>query len=487
MSTLAELVKERTDLTAGEVDRLHHVLESWQLIADLSFADLLLWCRLDREAGFVCVAQMRPYTAQTLHPEDVFGKVVRDEDLPVIERAFLEQRTWQRDEPLLIDGLEVRLEAIPVPFNGRVLGVITKEGAPLRYRRPGRLEENYLECAAAISRMVEEGTFPFAGEEVDPELAPRVGDGLIRLDTEGRILYASPNAISAYRRLGTVTNIVGEHIGELGVDAGPVPSALSLGMPAEADIEVGGTVVHQRAIPFLEGAERSVFGAMMLTRDVTELRHRERLLQRKEAVIREVHHRVKNNLQTIASLLRLQARRLGSPEAKRELEEAVRRIASIAVVHETLTHESTEWVEFAKVAGALIKMVREGLTHPEGRIEMSTEGDPGELPPELATPLAVALVELVQNAVEHAFDGASGHIMVRMARESGVMTLIVEDDGRGLPDKIGGGGEGGGLGLQIVNALLDELSGTIAFRRRPEGGTRVTLTIPVPKRGRPDG
>ncbi|MGH9195475.1 MAG: sensor histidine kinase, partial [Acidimicrobiia bacterium] len=418
--------------------------------------------------------------AQTIHPEDVFGKVVHDEELPIIERAFLEERTWQRDEPLLIDGVEVRMEAIPVPHNGRVLAVITKEGAPLRYRRPGRLEENYLECAAAITKMVEEGNFPFTGEEADAELAPRVGDGLVRLDSEGRVLYASPNAISAFRRLGIVSYIVGEEVGGLDIDARPARDALSLGRPAEGDIEVGGTVVHQRVIPFIEGHGRSVFGAMVLVRDVTELRHRERVIQRKEAVIREVHHRVKNNLQTIASLLRLQARRLDSAEARRELEEAVRRIASIAVVHETLTRESTESVEFGKVAGALIEMVRDGLTHPERKIEISASGDPGELPPELATPLAVALVELLQNAVEHAFDGAGGTVEVAMEHTLTGTKLIVEDDGKGVPDKIGTSGEGGGLGLQIVKALLEELSGDFRIERATDsGGTRVTLVIPI--------
>lgn len=483
MTTLAELVKERTDLKDAEVERLHHVLESWQLLADLSFADLLLWCRLVKEDGYVCVAQMRPYTAQTIHPEDVFGKIVRDEELPIIERAYLEERTWQRDEPLLIDGLEVRMEAIPVPYKGRVLAVVTKEGAPLRYRRPGRLEENYLECAAAITKMVEEGTFPFTGEQADAESSPRVGDGLMRLDSEGRVLYASPNAISALRRLGIVSYIVGEEVAELQLDATPARDALSLGRPAEGDMELGGTVVHQRVIPFIEGEDRSVFGAMVLIRDVTELRHRERVIQRKEAVIREVHHRVKNNLQTIASLLRLQARRLDSPEARRELEEAVRRIASIAVVHETLTQESTESVEFGKVAGALISMVGEGLTHPEGKIDISARGDPGELPPELATPLAVALVELLQNAVEHAFDGRGGAVHVVMEHRSSRMKLVVEDNGRGLPDSIGRGGEGGGLGLQIVKALLEELSGEFAIERVDDkGGTRVTVVLPVPRR-----
>lgn len=456
---------------------MHRVLESWQLLADLSFADLLLWCRLAEEEGFLCVAQMRPYTAQTLHPEDAFGLVVRPEQLPVLERAWLEGRTWQRDEPLLIDGVQVRVEAIPVPLDGRVIAVMAKEGAPLTHRRPGQLEENYLECAGALSTMVEEGVFPFEGEGHDPELSPRVGDGLVRLDAEGRILYASPNAVSAYRRLGLVSNIIGERIVDLGIDVSPALSALEVGLPAEGDAEVGGTVVHQYAMPFIAGSQREVTGALLLMRDVTDLRHRDRMLQRKEAVIREVHHRVKNNLQTIASLLRLQIRRLDAPKAKRELEEAVRRIASIAVVHETLMQGATEAVDFSQVAGNLLRMVGEGLTHPRRRIELTCEGEAGNLPPELATPLAVVLVELIQNAVEHAFDSKRGRVSLRMTRDRDLLRLEVKDNGRGLPDGFDLEGSAG-LGLQIVKALIEgELAGTISLESNE--GTTVVIELAV--------
>ncbi|HVF12837.1 MAG TPA: histidine kinase N-terminal domain-containing protein, partial [Actinomycetota bacterium] len=193
MPTLAELLEERTGLGAREAQHLHRLLGSWQLIADLSFADLLLWCSLGDEEGFICVGQMRPYTAQTLHPQDEVGWMIRVEELPVIDRAYHESRSWQRDEPVLIDGVPVQMEAVPVVVGNGVVAVMTKEGAPLTHRRTGELEENYLECGVAFTRMVEEGTFPFMGEALDPELAPRVGDGMVRIDSEGRITYASPN------------------------------------------------------------------------------------------------------------------------------------------------------------------------------------------------------------------------------------------------------------------------------------------------------
>ncbi|MFN2611588.1 MAG: sensor histidine kinase [Actinomycetota bacterium] len=483
MPTLAELIRESTDLDDREVEHLHRLVGSWQLLADLSFADLLLWCPLGRGAGFTCVAQMRPYTAQTLHPEDVLGKTIRPEELPVIDRAFLEGRSWRRDEPVLIDGVSVRMEAFPVPVGEHVVAVMSKEGAPLTHRRPGRLESNYLECGAALGRMVSEGTFPFAAETLNPELSPRVGDGMLRLDRTGTVMYASPNAISAFRRLGVVSNIEGEILNDVGLDAAPASLALSIGIPAEADVEVGGTVVLQRAIPFLEGSGRVVTGAVVLIRDVTELRYRERQLEHKEAVIREIHHRVKNNLQTIASLLRLQSRRLVSPEAKEQLQEAVRRIASIAVVHETLSRDSSGTVEFLDVAEQLVRLVKESLTDPEVEVSIDVIGDPGKLPAELATPLAVVLVELLQNAVEHGLRGKGGHVHVAMRRSDGRLNVVVADSGKGLPE--GFTFDGSGLGLQIVKSLIEsEIGGTISVGSGDSGseGTRIEMDFPTRRR-----
>ena len=107
-------------------------------------------------------------------------------------------------------------------------------------------------------------------------------------------------------------------------------------MPVVGEIERGDSVtVLARIVPLLTDGE--VDGALVLMRDVSELRSRERLLVSMDATIREIHHRVKNNLQTVSSLLRIQGRRVGAPEAKAAIAEAERRIASIAVVHEMLS------------------------------------------------------------------------------------------------------------------------------------------------------
>ncbi len=176
------------------------------------------------------------------------------------------------------------------------------------------------------------------------------------------MVYASPNAISAYRRLGVVDNIVGRNLADFDLDDVAVLEALGDGEPLESEVEARGAVVLRRLLPLTR--EHHVLGALVLIREVTELRRHERLLLYKDATIREIHHRVKNNLQTVASLLRLQSRRLSSDEARQALGESVRRISSIALVHETLSQDSRQRVSFDKVAGRLLDMLGTGPDRP---------------------------------------------------------------------------------------------------------------------------
>ena len=159
-------------------------------------------------------------------------------------------------------------------------------------------------------------------------------------------------------------------------------------------------------------------GGVLLVRDISELRRRDRLLLSKDATIREIHHRVKNNLQTISSLLRLQGRRLSSPEAKAAIDESVRRIRTIALVHETLSREAGDDVPFVEILRPLARMVEESLQSPDRPVRFRVQGDGGKLPAPMATPLAVVLTELLQNAVDHAFRGqaGTGHVVVAVAQ-----------------------------------------------------------------------
>ena len=309
-------------------------------------------------------------------------------------------------DPDWTSGVPVRAETIPVTRGEQVIAVIERSTNLNSARTPSRLELTYLRGADDLARMVAEGTFPFPGEEPILVRSPRVGDGLLRLGRQGRVTYASPNALSAYRRLGLTADLVGADLGpvtaRLCAPGEPADDSLMIVAsgrhPRETEVEGNGSVVQLRAIPLVVGGTRT--GALILVRDVTELRRRERELLSKDATIKEIHHRVKNNLQTVAALLRLQARRLSEPEARSALEEAVRRVGSIAVVHETLSLTPDEVVDFDDVAARVATMAVE-VSAPELGITPRLAGTFGRLPAAVATPLAMVLTELLQNALQH--------------------------------------------------------------------------------------
>jgi two-component system, sensor histidine kinase PdtaS len=490
--TLTEIVRAHTDLDADDVRWLQALLADWQIIADLSFADLILWLP-DRDGnGYWAAAQMRPTTGPTAYVDDLVGAFVPHGRRPLLDAAFRQQRVAREGDPEWRDDIPVRVEAIPVRRCERILGLIAKNTNLLGVRTPSRLELAYLQTATELTQMIAHGYFPFPGERSDHADSPRVGDGFVRIDAAGMVTYASPNALSVYRRLGLSADLTGLNLAEttrslVPVSRRPDEETLSavLGGTVPRDAEVGGdgTVLILRAIPLRPEGQHQ--GALVLLRDVTDLRRRDRELLTKDATIREIHHRVKNNLQTVAALLRLQARRIDVPEGREALEEAVRRVGSIAIVHETLSQAFDEYVDFDDVADRLRVMVAE-VSSRGADVRSVRQGSFGTLTSEMATPLAMVLTEVLQNAVEHGFaerDGAArrkaGVITLAARRATGRLQVVVDDDGDGLPESFDLAGSTS-LGLSIVRTLVEsELDGKLDIRNRRMGGTRVTLDLPI--------
>jgi two-component sensor histidine kinase len=489
VSTLTDLLAEYTGLPGESVDRLKLVVAEWQLLSDLSFADFLLWVPLDCGNRFLCVAQARPTTAPTAHPEDMVGSSVGEEEHPQLRRAVVEGRICREEDPHWHLGVPVRRETIPVRHDDEVIAVLSRDTNLAVPRVPSPLEISYLGSAADLCQMIADGTFPTTEPLADVHTSPRVGDGLIRLDSAGAVVFASPNALSAYHRMGHASDLVGVHLAPLTrsligdpFDANEVAGRMRAALEGQPSLRTEvesrrGAAVLFRALPLRPRGNPA--GALVLVRDVTEVKRRDRALMSKDATIREIHHRVKNNLQTVAALLRLQSRRMANREASQALAESVRRVTSIALVHEVLSMSVDEQVDLDELVDRVIPMVSE-VAVTETQVVVRREGTFGVVPAELATPLVMVLTELVQNAFEHAFrPGDRGEVVLKAERSAKWLDVVIADDGKGLPagfslertDR---------LGLQIVRTLVDsELRGSLSLRRRDHGGTEAVLRVPV--------
>ena len=322
MPSLNDLVQAHTDLDDEDLAWLHLLLADWQIIADLSFADLVLWLP-DREgAGLLGRgADAADHRADGVRRRPR-RRVRPHGPPPLLDSAYERQRVAREGDPEWRDDIPVRVEAIPVRRGARILAVIGRNTNLLGVRTPSRLELAYLQTATDLTQMISNGFFPFPGQRSDHADSPRVGDGL-RADRRRRAghLRQPERALGlpqarAHRRPGR-PQPRRDHARPGPREAAPDEETLSavLGGKLAKDTEVGNdeATLILRSIPLRPTGEH--LGALVLLRDVTDLRSRDRELVTKDATIREIHHRVKNNLQTVAALLRLQARRIDSPRA----------------------------------------------------------------------------------------------------------------------------------------------------------------------------
>jgi len=489
VTTLAELSDDFTSLTDAAVDHLLRLTASWSLLADLSFSDMVLVApdeHSHEEPSFVVLGQVRPNNRSTLIVDDLIGSKQPSKEWPLVQQAFdTGQRAVGEVTIAAIEG-EVPVWCIPVRFDGRVIAVLVRIQGPLR--GPASLYERaYLSIFERLCSMVSDATFPYREDTVAGPGMPRVGDGIILINDVGEVEFATPNATNALHRLGVYAATEGKTLNESGLRVRVVERSLEYGIPAMEEVDRSSDVaILFHCVPLFDRGV--VTGVVLLLRDVSDLRQLNRLVLNKEAAVREVHHRVKNNLQTISSLLRLQARRSDEIETVMALQEAERRVRSIAVVHEVLSREPGEEVVFDEIVRSIVLLVEDTVLalHP---VEIVVNGELGTLQTDLATPLALALTELLTNAVEHAFTDFGGpdndHVGVvtlDLSLEDGNAVAEIRDNGRGLDHEFKLD-VATSLGLSIVRDLVrSQLNGSIEMMSVPYadgGGTLIRVVVPA--------
>lgn len=469
-------------LPSADVDWLHQLVADWQVIADLSVSDLVLWARTSL-GRFVAIAHCRPASGTTVHLEDVIGLRMPAAREAMAVEALVSGQVVVASDPEWTGRTAVREEYVPVIRDNRAIAVMTRETS-VGVLRGGRVMDRAVEeLADALCHMVAQGAFPIRGAATGLRHGtPRVGDGVIRLDNEGVVTYTSPNARSCFLRLGITGELEGcqlaEAVTRIIPERTPVDETMAVVLMGRqawlTEIEITGVFVAIRSLPIKRDGKRA--GAMLMVRDVSELRRREQVLMNKDATIREIHHRVKNNLQTVSALLRLQARRATNDETRDALAEAERRVATIATVHAALSQNVDETVDFDEVFGSVLRGAAAVATA-GSTVHTRIQGTFGVVEADAAQALATVLAELVTNAVEHGLEHRDGTVTVVADRQGDDLTVHVIDDGIGLDP----GKPLTGLGTRIVSTLVHgELRGSIDWQpvtdaQGKPGGTDVVV------------
>jgi two-component sensor histidine kinase len=492
---------DNASLTELQREHLDKVARVMPILADLSRADILI-CVPRGNDGLEAIAQARPHSIAPIHRAVMVGERLTRENAGAAFRAISERqftrslREFSRQSDGSIDAALAPIvqEAYPIEDDaGVVIGGMLIETNLLESERLKRRSEVFQRALKSLQMMALRG---------EPQSSARLTpfgeyDGVVIVDSDRTIRYMSSIATNLYRNVGYGEALVGRPLMYLETrDDELVERSLSQRNCVQVELEELGRTWIKKVIPFARVDRGTLFsparahwaGAILLAHDDTEARQRARELLIKTTMIKEVHHRVKNDLQTVASLLRMQSRRMQTPEAKGALAEAVNRILSIAVIHEFLSEQDTRVINLREVGQRIIQQIQAGVLDPTRNISLELNGPNIYLPARQATSCALVVHELLQNALEHGFEhdasigDARGTIVLTLQDHGDAVGLIVHDDGRALPpdfnlDKVDS------LGLKIVQMLVTEdlkgkidlqsdhgVSAIVRFPKIPLGG-----------------
>lgn len=461
---------------------LANVAGTLPLLADLLHADLLLY--VPDGPRLTVRAHARPHPLPSLYgaaQEGTWGGPGAEG----VRLLFDTGLSRSGVNGLLVRGAPAVQEVFPIYDDGQLVAALSVETNVLEYERMRHKDPVLREALASIRQTVLEGRLR-GGERLRP-----IGehDGLVVIDGDGQIQYISTVAENQYRRLGYPESLLHSQISELDTNEYLCFKAMEQGTCLEQRIEEQDQIWIKRVVPLPHSPRRAWWarlrrpavqptGALVAIQDITDEVRKEQELKIKSAMIREIHHRVKNNLQTIASLLRLQARR-SSDEVAESLRLSVNRILSIAVIHEFLSHGEASVINIHEVCYRILTEVTQGILDPAKNISLTLEGHNYYLATQQATTCALVVNELLQNAVEHGYPNRDeGTIQVELHDTAASMFIEVRDDGEGLPSGFDLQRDSN-LGLSIVDSLVrDDLKGQ--FELRPGHG--VTALISFPRR-----
>ena len=488
-----EVLSECASLSADERATLTRIAREMPFVADISRSDMVLYAICGGQEAVV-VAQARPHSIVPIYDYDLVGRRVGPSDEATVFRAMRLGWRLKGSRRLIDGGAPVIQEVWPIRNAGRVIGALSVEASLIAYVRQKSRSKVFQRATCALQKMLLLGEL----EGVE-ELSPfQEHDGILVVDSRGIIRYASGIATEHYRKLGYLEGLVGRSLSTL--DTGDLPMFRDvLGhlrcyqqeCHEQTRLREGRERVWiRKGLPLIARplgrpwwqpwrwfARRPV-GVLFAIHDATEERRKERELKIKAAMIQEVHHRVKNNLQTVASVLRMQIRRTDNQEVRRILQDSVSRILSMAVVHEYLSREEGRAINIREVAQRIIQQTKQGILSPDKHIRIVFHDGHGlYLPARQATACALVINELLQNAVEHGYEGREGGtISVELEDEGDHVRIVIADDGEGLPPDFDLG-KTANLGLQIVQTLVqDDLQG--AFEIEGHDGVRAVVRFP---------
>lgn len=472
--TVREICISSSTLNEEEIGRLESIMDNFQFICDLLATDVMVYTQAQKDNHFVLVDIKKPHGHPTLFMETSVGSVVNSESEPFVRKAFETGKKSVGVSGVMIAGRPTQQIVYPIYHYNKIIAVMAFEKDV--YLTESLLGKNWNRVAEDLIGALNQKRHRLKHW---PKLTGQ--EGFILTDDTDQILYIS---YMAHNLLVSV----------LGLRENPAKKKLSV-LLKDFHPDV---VETQPVINLVKCKLSGIGGTLQITsfnlsennkihvlKDVSEISLKEKEIKVKGALVKEIHHRVKNNLSAVAALLRMQLRRSNDKAVKEAFKEAILRLDSISLVHECLSQ--TDNVQIVEI-GQLVKNIVRNLQHTLGEDEKYIEvnincPDDFCLESEQATSVALIINELVSNCYEHAFkDIKRGHIFIDIIPKDDSFVIIVKDDGIGLPKEFDNK-DSKSLGWHIINTLVTEdLNGKISLNKLSEknakngfGGTEVCI------------
>ena len=453
-----------SNLTAEQKNSLQAMQQVLGLAADIAHATITIYLADENKKFLYVYKQEQPMTQVGNVRPDITGRRLRAVEEPMVARVLQKnvpvsgKREWAL-------GMFNSLNVYPLrDSRGHCYGAASFEStAP-----DAIIIAQSLELMCNLQQSV-------ANNANYRRLLP--SDGIMVVDPNKMIVAANNRARHMFDVMD-ISHVVGCRTNEVAINWPLVGMVMETGTAESKEFTMHGLLLSIRILPVIPRPRGGC--AIVILQDITELRKKDEELLIKSVVIKEIHHRVKNNLQTIASLLRLQERRAECDETKIVLRDCVNRVNSIAIVHEYLSQQDTGLIDVGKVAKGIYQAIISSMLNPDFALQADFKAAEVQLPSDKATSIALILNELLQNTIEHAFEGRmSGMLQVRFAEEEQQYVLSIADDGVGLPEGFSLNSCRQSLGLKIIKTMAEaDLQGSFTLTNREEGGTLALVTIP---------
>ena len=448
-------------LTAEQKNIVQRLQAVVGFAADLAHARVTIYLPSADNKFFQIFAEEYPVTQKMHDKINLTGQRVRSVEEPIVVSALQKNMPVQALREWSL-GEFVHLKVYPLKDSfGKTFAAISFETRAFN--------EVFVEqCYEFLTNLV----------AFEPEMHKRMNaaDGLVVVDGSRKVIAANNQAKGIFSNMD-IEHIVGRHTNHMPINWPLVSMVLDTGLGESKETRLHGILLSIRVFPVIPRPKAGC--AFVILRDITELRQKDEELNIKSVVIKEIHHRVKNNLQTITSLLRMQERRAKNDETKIVLRDCIGRVGSIAIVHEYLSHHQEGLIEVSHVAKEIYKEIMRSMISPDFQLEASFDAEELYLPSDRATSIALIINELLQNVTEHAFEGRTcGKLFVAFRQIDTEYILEIMDDGNGLPEGFDLK-KTKSLGLKIIKTMTEsDLSGKFTISNRAEGGTLARVTIP---------